>query len=269
MRCLPKNYNNAFILSLTKGKRVAPRKTFLIPFHYLYMKKLLTLASIALILGACTPVAEEPLSFTPNLDNLAWQSEQTGTTENGEPITEVTLVDTSTNTVLARTNCMGTLSAYEPTDTAPLASHLYVRCWWMGGGYDYTVTAPADAITAVRRSVDEELGFGPWEEFPAPAGKRAAMEWRFEQTGTAEYDMPITKLTLVVSSTDVVLYQTTCNGTASIDVQDVEGSVASIQCWWAGGGDQYGVFITDAEVLTVRHRTVDEEAGFGPWEEAQ
>jgi hypothetical protein len=96
-------------------------------------------------------------------------------------------------------------------------------------------------------------------------GKRAAMVWTSEQTGTGEFDMPENDITLTVESTGEELYSTTCNGTTSTEVMDVEGSVATIQCWWAGGGDQYGVFVGDAEELTVRHRTVDEEAGFGEW----
>lgn len=103
----------------------------------------------------------------------------------------------------------------------------------------------------------------------APAAKRAAMEWTSEQTGTGEYDMPITTITLMVPSTGDVIYTTTCNGTASFEGEVIEGSVASIQCWWAGGGDQYAVFVGEAEELTVRHRTVDEEAGFGEWEDVQ
>lgn len=96
-------------------------------------------------------------------------------------------------------------------------------------------------------------------------GKRAAMEWTSAQTGMGEYDMPEMAISLVVESTEEALYSTTCNGTTSPVVPDPEGSVATISCWWAGGGDEYGVFVGDAEQLTIRHRTVDEEAGYGEW----
>lgn len=100
-------------------------------------------------------------------------------------------------------------------------------------------------------------------------GKRMPMEWVATDTGekVGEGDMPVTKITLQVQGTGEEIYSTSCMGTASTEVQDVAGSVASIQCWWAGGGDQYGVFVGDAEQLTVRHRTVDEEAGYGSWED--
>lgn len=122
------------------------------------MKHLLSALSVGLILGACTPTTNEPMSFV-NLDNLEWQSEQTGTGSSGEPETEVRLVDTSTNEVLATANCIGTI--------APLESEgsLAIRCWWAGGGYDYNVVTPADAPVVVRRWIDEESGEGPWENF--------------------------------------------------------------------------------------------------------
>ena len=100
-----------------------------------------------------------------------------------------------------------------------------------------------------------------------PSMKRAAMEWTAVQTGTGESDMPEMEIVLQVAGTGEELYRTMCAGTTSTEAQDMEGSVASIQCWWAGGGDQYGVFIGDAEEATIRHRTVDEEAGFGAWED--
>lgn len=101
----------------------------------------------------------------------------------------------------------------------------------------------------------------------APMGKRAAMEWQATPTGADETGMPETTLTLTVPSMNLELFTTTCSGIASTEVQDMEDSVADVQCWWAGGGDQYGVFIGEAEQAVVRHRTVDEEAGFGEWED--
>ncbi len=97
------------------------------------------------------------------------------------------------------------------------------------------------------------------------AAKRAAMEWQATQTGEDATGMPETTLTLTVPSMNMELYTTTCSGTASTEVQDMEDSVADVQCWWAGGGDQYGVFIGDGESGVIRHRTVDEEAGYGEW----
>lgn len=101
------------------------------------------------------------------------------------------------------------------------------------------------------------------------AAKRVGMEWWAQNTREDVTGMPHNILTLrPVSDPGTVLYQTECNGTTLVEgVQDMDDSVATIQCWWAGGGDQYGVFIGDAEKATIRHRTVDEEAGYGQWED--
>lgn len=119
------------------------------------MKRLLSALSLGLLLGACTP-ANEPMSFV-NLDSLEWQHKELSVDEYGAPETELTLVNTSDNSVLATTTCTGTVGPLE--SEGPLA----VRCWWAGGGYDYNVVTPADAPVVVRRWVDEESGEGPWE----------------------------------------------------------------------------------------------------------
>jgi hypothetical protein len=98
-------------------------------------------------------------------------------------------------------------------------------------------------------------------------GKRMPMEWVSVQTGTGTDGIPQNKLMLQTADTKQVIATTTCTGTTSTNVQGVDGSTNTIQCWWAGGGDQYGVFVGDAEKLTVRHRTVDEEGGFGTWQD--
>lgn len=99
------------------------------------------------------------------------------------------------------------------------------------------------------------------------AAKRAPMEWWAEKTGEDAYGMPQNKLT-VRTNPGTILFETTCNGTTLVDgVPDLDDSVAYIQCWWAGGGDQFAIFIEDGEKAVVRHRTVDEEAGYGKWED--
>jgi hypothetical protein len=101
-----------------------------------------------------------------------------------------------------------------------------------------------------------------------PMAKRAAMEWKFESAGEVD-GIPKTTLNLMTSISTEPLYTTVCTGTASTEVQDMGESVADVQCWWAGGSDQYGVFIGEAEQATIRHRTVDEEVGYGTWKDVQ
>ncbi len=99
------------------------------------------------------------------------------------------------------------------------------------------------------------------------AAKRRPVEWNVSQIDKNADGMPVMALTLKLSETGEALFHATCNGTTSTANLNIDGSIASIQCWWAGGGDQYAVFVDSAEKLVVKHRTVDEQAGFGAWQE--
>ncbi len=102
----------------------------------------------------------------------------------------------------------------------------------------------------------------------APAGKRMAMEWYAYAQGEDENGIPQNDLSLKVVGTKEELFTTSCAGTTQVaDIADLAESPAYIRCWWAGGGDDFAVFIGDAEQATIRHRTVDEEAGYGAWED--
>lgn len=99
------------------------------------------------------------------------------------------------------------------------------------------------------------------------AAKRTPMEWWAEKTGEDAYGMPHNKVT-VRTTPGTILYETECNGTTLVeDVPDLEDSIAYMQCWWAGGGDQFAIFMEDGEKAVIRHRTVDEETGYGRWED--
>lgn len=104
---------------------------------------------------------------------------------------------------------------------------------------------------------------------PDTMGKRIPVEWSARNTGEDANGIPQNTLTLnVMNDTRDELYKTECVGTTLVQgVTDLDGSVAYIQCWWAGGGDQFAVFTGEGEAMTVRHRTVDEESGFGEWED--
>jgi hypothetical protein len=100
-------------------------------------------------------------------------------------------------------------------------------------------------------------------------GKRVPMEWYAYNEGEDANGIPQNTLILkTIGETREELFTTQCAGTTLVNgIPDMDGSVASIQCWWAGGGDQFGVFVEDGEQAMIRHRTVDEEAGYGPWED--
>ncbi len=100
-----------------------------------------------------------------------------------------------------------------------------------------------------------------------PAAKRMAMEWYAYSEGEQD-GIPQNRIALKVVGAKEELFSTTCIGTTQVaDIADLAESPAYIRCWWAGGGDDYALFIGEAEQATIRHRTVDEESGYGEWED--
>lgn len=104
---------------------------------------------------------------------------------------------------------------------------------------------------------------------PPAAAKRAPMEWYAYDMGMNENGIPQNTLILKANTSQrEELFTTECAGTTQVaDIADLADSVSYIRCWWAGGGEDFAVFIGDAEKATIRHRTVDEEVGYGKWED--
>lgn len=80
---------------------------------------------------------------------------------------------------------------------------------------------------------------------PAPVGVgKHAVNWNFEQVGEGTFGDPLTKVTVSWDgvSHDAGTYSGTC---AEIDGSSGtlrEGEVSGVLCWWAGAGDEIGVF---------------------------
>lgn len=102
------------------------------------------------------------------------------------------------------------------------------------------------------------------EENPAMTGP--TYHWDQNQTGTGDNDEPLVELNLLDEDNESQ-FTAECVGPAFTEgvAADVPGVQTAIRCWWAGGGDDYAV-IDMSGSLVIRHRTVDEEAGYGPWE---
>ena len=94
-----------------------------------------------------------------------------------------------------------------------------------------------------------------------------SVKWQSEQTGTGEFGEPQMNVTLVNSEGTVVVDEECIGVVSPIDLQEEANVLTSVRCWWAGGGNDY-LAATDANgKLTVKTRWVDEESGFGAWEE--
>lgn len=94
-----------------------------------------------------------------------------------------------------------------------------------------------------------------------------ALEWRTQDAGVNEMDIPQQQLSLmrIREGGREALFTTQCQGIASPS-ELIEGSLASIRCWWAGGGDDYAAFAAEGGTIEVKTRYVDEESGMGPWD---
>lgn len=83
-----------------------------------------------------------------------------------------------------------------------------------------------------------------------PAGKLVAHDitWKIIETEDDAYGTPHAEISVTVDGVERVVgtYAGLCHDLAvsgSIDGKGlVEGELAAVQCWWAGGGDEIGVF---------------------------
>lgn len=101
----------------------------------------------------------------------------------------------------------------------------------------------------------------------APLQKRKAPEisWNFTDNGYDEAKYAdTTKVTLTVDgvSHDVGVYLGTCNELSGTERTD--GALSAVLCWFAGGGDEIGVFVEEAEQLVVKKREVQEPTAETP-----
>lgn len=140
-------------------------RSFLNQYTSLLVKKILPSICLTIALCACNS-QNDTSSSEIDISTLEWQTSQTGTGPSGEPLTTVALVNKTTNETLAKSGCKGIIAPLPQEDSNLETSHLSIRCWWAGGGYDFDVVTEGNAIQPIRRWVDEESGEGPWENIP-------------------------------------------------------------------------------------------------------
>lgn len=66
--------------------------------------------------------------------------------------------------------------------------------------------------------------------------------WRYEEVAASEFDAPQTRVFLDTSSGahDLGVYTGSC---ADIPAENLlQGEITGVLCWWAGGGEELGVF---------------------------
>ncbi len=124
---------------------------------------------------------------------------------------------------------------------------LIVALLILGGAYFYTSrnkqVASQDKVVAPATVME-------------PANKD--ITWSYEDMGTNK-DTWATSTKVTVTVWDKSYNVGTYAGSCAPRSHDGFGKdeVSGITCWWAGGGDDIGVFNTDGKV-TIQHRTLDE-----------
>lgn len=128
----------------------------------------------------------------------------------------------------------------------------------IGGGYYYYTQKPTMAPATTQNATTS-----------APLGK-IVPKWSFTSVPqTDESAPPQTKVTLTLGAKiyDAGTYAGNCSeigASGGVDGKGlVSGEVSGVQCWFAGGGDEVGLFQAADGSLTIKHGDLDEPNGEG------
>lgn len=104
------------------------------------------------------------------------------------------------------------------------------------------------------------------------AGPAINLTWSFPAAATSTDETPMSRAVLLLAgetqqTIDLGTYAGQGMEIATTSWTPPEGAVTAAIFWWAGGGDEVSVFRTAPGTLTVRHRTIDEVAGYGEFED--
>lgn len=92
---------------------------------------------------------------------------------------------------------------------------------------------------------------------------KIGIAWKFDVLGEDATGMPHTRVTLLVSGEpyEIGTYSGTCNEVGASGGIDgtglIEGEVAAAQCYFAGGGEEIGVFEENGKIF-VKEGVIDE-----------
>jgi len=103
----------------------------------------------------------------------------------------------------------------------------------------------------------------------AQSAQAKVFSWSLEDAGTDEsIGAPRTKISLVADGVayDAGTYNGSCQtitANGGVDGKGLlTGEIAGVQCWFAGGGDEIGIFNEDG-ALVLKHGFLDEPQGDG------
>lgn len=128
----------------------------------------------------------------------------------------------------------------------------------IGGGYYYYTRQPK-AVSMTSQNATTS----------APTGK-IVPKWGFTNVPQSqESNPPQTKVTLTLGDKtyDAGTYAGSCSEIGESGGVDgkglLAGELSGIQCWYAGGGDEVGLFAEEDGSMTIMHGDLDEPNGEG------
>ncbi len=144
-----------------------------------------------------------------------------------------------------------------------------------GGGYvamHPEVLKPKNDMQQMDDGKQTAPGDHPEEDQPAGSGMSAnadaSISWKFSEAGESD-GIPRTAVMLVVNGAmqEVGTFQGSCSevgASGGIDSKGLlAGELSAAQCWYAGGGDEIGVFANEDGGLEVMVGKLDEGAEGG------
>lgn len=123
-------------------------------------------------------------------------------------------------------------------------------------------TAIAAAVLIVAASI---VAWAFWARAPVDEALREQFAWTFVPLGVdQEISAPKTQVRLKIAGIDVPLgiYTGTCFDIEDSSWEYLRGEVAGAICWWAGGGQEIGVFEEDGE-LVLKQGEIEEGTAEG------
>lgn len=103
-----------------------------------------------------------------------------------------------------------------------------------------------------------EKKIGPFAEMSAT--NSAEISWKFESQGDdLESGAPLTRVSVTIGGvlSDLGLFTGSCSQISNSSWGLVEGEVDGAICWWAGGGEEIGIFEENGE-LVIKKGQLDE-----------
>ncbi len=102
-----------------------------------------------------------------------------------------------------------------------------------------------------------EKKVGPFAE---TAPTQAEISWKFEGEGDdLESGAPLTRVSVTINGvvSDLGLFTGSCSQIANSSWGLVEGEIDGAICWWAGGGEEIGIF-KENDQLVIKKGQLDE-----------